>query len=210
MFFFYSRVSTAEQNPSRQLESFKTIGHLKPENVYIDKIQGNVPFFERPEAIKLFEAATVSLEDDTIVIDSIDRLGRNVIDILRTIQVFTDNSINLKSIKEGFQTMVDGHENPMAKIVISVMASIAELERNKIRERQAEGISIAKASGRYKGRKLGSRQSNEKLLSKHAIVVQKLKKGMTIQDIAALTKRSSKTIIKVKKIITQDKYTISA
>lgn len=201
MFFFYSRVSTAGQNSDRQLEAFKQHGGIDPKHVYLDKIQGNIPFFQRPEALRLFEAAGNSPEQHTVVIQSIDRLGRNLIDILRTIEVFTKNGINLRSIKEGFETMVNGQENPMAKIVISVMGSIAELERNKIKERQEEGIKLAKAKGKYKGRKIGTNQTPDKVISKYPLIAQKLKKGLSVRDIAAVTGNSTTTVIKVKKAL---------
>lgn len=202
MYFYYSRISTIGQNSSRQIANFKTHGHVNATNVFIDKIQGNVPFLERPEAVKLFVAATATqLNGRTIVIDSIDRLGRNLIDILKTIDVFTTNGINVKSLKEGFETLVDGKENAMAKMVISVMGSIAEMERNRIKERQNEGIVIAKAEGKFKGRKVGSVQSAQRLLERHPIIVQKLKKGMSIRDVAELTSTSTTTVNKVKKAL---------
>ena len=91
----------------------------------------------------------------TVVVDNIDRLGRNLLDILKAIDTFTRNSINLKFLKEGFETILDGKESPIAKIVISVMGSIAELERNRLRDRQSEGIVTAQANGKYRGRKAG-------------------------------------------------------
>ena len=203
MFLYYSRVSTVGQNSGRQLESFRVHGSLTTENVFIDKIQGNVPFFERPEAVKLFEVATTfhGTEPVTVVVDSIDRLGRNLLDILKTIDTFTRNSINLKFLKEGFETIINGKENPLAKIVISVMGSIAELERNRIKDRQSEGIAIAKAHGRFKGRKVGSVQSTQRLLERHAIIVQKLKKGMSVRDVAEISGKSTATVMKVKKVL---------
>jgi DNA invertase Pin-like site-specific DNA recombinase len=202
MYFYYSRVSTLGQNSSRQLASFKSHGYVTKENVFVDKIQGNVPFLERPEAVKLFDAITSSKETNrTIVIDSIDRLGRNLIDILQTIELFTSNKICVKSLKEGFETFIDGKENPMAKMVISVMGSIAEMERNRIKERQSEGITIAKAEGKFKGRKVGSIQTNERLLQRHPVIVQKLKKGLSIRDVAEITRASTTTINKVKKAL---------
>jgi DNA invertase Pin-like site-specific DNA recombinase len=202
MYFYYSRISTIGQNSSRQIANFKTHGHVNAKNVFIDKIQGNVPFLERPEAVKLFEAVTKdNLKGKTIVIDSIDRLGRNLIDILKTIEVFTNRGINVKSLKEGFETFIDGKENSMAKMVISVMGSIAEMERNRIKERQSEGITIAKAEGKFKGRKVGSIQSAQRLLERHPIIAQKLKKGMSIRDVAELTKASTTTVNKVRKAL---------
>jgi DNA invertase Pin-like site-specific DNA recombinase len=202
MYFYYSRISTISQNSSKQIANFKAHGHLTTKNVFVDKIQGNIPFFERPEAVKLYDAATIDQDGNvTIVVDSIDRLGRNLIDILKTIEIFTKNNINLKSLKEGFETLIDGKENPMAKLVCSVMASIAELERNKIKERTSEGIFLAKAQGKFKGRKVGSVQSTKKLLARYPLVVQKLKKNMEIRDISTLTGNSTTTIIKVKKAL---------
>jgi len=202
MYFYYSRISTIGQNSSRQIANFKTHGHVTPENIYIDKIQGNVPFLERPEASKLFDNVTsIEGQNKTIVIDSIDRLGRNLIDILKTIELLSKNDINVKSLKEGFETIIDGKENPMAKMVISVMGSIAEMERNRIKERQIEGISIAKAEGKFKGRKLGSVQSPEKLLERYPIIVQKLKKGLSIRDVAEITSASTTTVNKVRKAL---------
>lgn len=202
-YFFYSRVSTIGQNSSRQLENFRTFGHVSNENVFIDKVQGNIPFFERLEAIRLFETITLEKgEPTTLVIDSIDRLGRNLLDILKTIEVFNSNRVNIKSLKEGFETLLpDGKENAMARIVCSVMGSIAQMERERIKARTTEGIAIAKASGKYKGRKVGSIQSKERLLLRYEIIVKKLKKGITVRDISAMTNKSTATIMKVKKAI---------
>jgi DNA invertase Pin-like site-specific DNA recombinase len=167
----------------------------------VDKVQGNVPFLERPEAIKLYDALTSNPENCTLVVDSIDRLGRNLINVLSTIEMLTQNNINLKSLKEGLETLINGKENPIAKVVISVMGSIAEMERNRIKERTAEGIKIAKANGKFKGRKNGSVQSDEKLLQRHSLIVQKLKKKLVIRDIAEIANCSTTTVIKVKKVM---------
>ncbi len=202
--FFYSRISTITQNASRQISNFKSHPCFKPENVYVDKIQGNVPFLERPESAKLFDLVTSTDYQDkniTIVVDSIDRLGRNLVNTLQTIELFTKNRINLQSLKEGFETLIDGKENPIAKVVVSVMASIAEMERNRIKERTQEGIKIARAQGKFKGRKVGSTQSDERLLQRHPVVVEKLKKGLTIRDISSITQKSTATIMRVKKTL---------
>ena len=201
MKYFYSRVSTVGQNAARQKETFKKIEGYNPKNLFLDKIQGNTPFRERPEAQKLFDLAS-DTKGAIIIVDSIDRLGRNLIDILNTIELFTLSGINLRSLKEGFDTLLaNGKENPSAKLVISVMGSIAEMERNRIKERQAEGIAIARADGKFKGRKVGSVQTNNRLLERHPIVVQKLKKGLSVREIASITGKSTTTIMKVKKLI---------
>ncbi|WP_188373780.1 recombinase family protein [Winogradskyella haliclonae] len=206
MYYFYSRVSTVSQNTSRQVSNFKQHIGFNPANLYIDKVQGNVPFLERPEASKLFDHVTENYDGrPTIVVDSIDRLGRNLIDILRTIERLTANGINLKSIKEGFETLTDdGKENPTAKIVVSLMGSIAEMQRNIIKERTAEGIQIARAAGKFKGRKFGSVQSTSRLLERHPVIVKKLNKGLTVREVAEITGKSTTTVMKVRKVLKKD------
>lgn len=199
--FYYSRISSVGQNASRQIENFKKDGFVTADNVFIDKISGAVPFFERENAQKLFEAVTPNLSDVVVVIDSIDRLGRNLIDILNTINVFTKNNVSIRSLKEGFETMVDGKENASAMMVISVMGTVAQMERNRIKERQAEGITIARAKGAFKGRKLGSVQTTQKLLERHPLIVQKLQKGYTVREVSELTACSSTTVVKVRKAL---------
>lgn len=203
MYYFYSRVSTVGQNVSRQISNFKSYNQFAPENLYVDKVQGNVPFLERPEASKLYDRVTEhNIDNATIVVDSIDRLGRNLIDILQTIDRFTNNGINLKSIKEGFETLTeDGKENPTAKIVVSLMGSIAEMQRNIIKERTAEGIQIARAEGKFKGRKIGSVQSTSRLLERHPIIVKKINKGLSVREVAEITGKSTTTVMKVRKVL---------
>lgn len=204
MYYFYSRVSAISQNATRQqVNFFRQIPEFDAKNLFIDKIQGNVPFLERPEASKLFDITTNDTSSKrTIVIDSIDRLGRDLIDILSTIERFTKNGINLKSLKEGFETLLDnGKENPMAKMVVSVMGSIAEMERNRIKERQAEGIALAKALGKFQGRKIGSTISDVQILERHQIIVKKLKKELSVREVAEIVNCSTTTVMKVKKIL---------
>lgn len=203
MYYFYSRVSTVGQNVNRQISNFKSHQEFNPQNLFVDKVQGNVPFLERAEASKLYDSVTEQNADrPTIVVDSIDRLGRNLIDILKTIERFTANGINLKSIKEGFETLTeDGKENPTAKIVVSLMASIAEMQRNIIKERTAEGVQIARAAGKYRGRKLGSVQSSSRLLERHPNIVKKLNKGLTVREVAEIVGKSTTTVMKVKKVL---------
>jgi len=201
-FYFYSRTSTVLQNSARQIETFKSHEGFDPAKLFVERVQGNIPFLQRPEATKMFDEITNESERCTVVVDSIDRLGRNLIDILHTIDLFTKNHINLKSIKESFTTLLDnGHVNPMAQLVISCMGSIAEMNRNQIKTRAMEGIKVAQALGKFQGRKLGAVQSDEKLLNRHQTIVKKIQKGISIRDISEITGASSATICKVKKVM---------
>jgi len=206
IYYFYSRTSTVLQNSARQIETFKNQDGFDSSRLYIERIQGNVPFLERPEAVKMFDNITNQSERCTVVVDSIDRLGRNLLDILHTIELFTKNKINLKSIKEGFTTLLEnGDVNPMGQLVISCMGSISEMNRNQIKQRAMEGIKVAQALGKYSGRKVGAVQSDEKLLQRHQTIVKKIQKGFGVRDISAICGASSATIIKVKKVMVNRK-----
>lgn len=206
VFYFYSRTSTVLQNSARQIETFKSHEGFDPSRLFVERIQGNIPFMERSEAVRMFDELTNQSERCTVVVDSIDRLGRNLIDILHTIDLFTKNHINLKSIKEGFTTLLDnGDVNPMAQLVISCMGSISELSRIQIKEKSLEGIRVAQALGKYHGRKIGATQTDEKLLQRHQTIVKKLQKGISIRDISEITGASSATICKVKKVMANRK-----
>lgn len=206
IYYFYSRTSTVLQNSVTQIETFKSQDEFDSSRLFVERIQGNVPFKERPEAIKMYDEITSQSERCTVVVYSIDRLGRNLIDILHTIEMFTKNKINLKSIKEGFNTLLDnGDVNPMAQLVISCMGSIAEMNRNQIKMRALEGVKVAQALGKFGGRKVGAIQSDEKLLQRHQTIVKKIQRGVSVRDISAICGASSATIIKVKKVMTNRK-----
>jgi hypothetical protein len=90
-----------------------------------------------------------------LYVHQIDRLGRNLRDVLNTAHTFTVKASPICFIAQGLRTIdEDGKENPISKLIISILGTIGEMERNQIRERQLEGISIAKAQGRFLGRKI--------------------------------------------------------
>ncbi len=202
MNLFYTRCSTIQQNTDRVIETFKKIEGFSSQAYFFDKVQGNVPFFQREGASKLFDMATNIERDVQVYVDSVDRFGRDTIDILTSIALFSKNGISLTFIKEGFTTLNDkGEESEHAKLILTIMASIAQMERNRIKERTQEGIAIAKSKGKFTGRKVGSTQTDEKLLERHSLVVKKLQRGVVMRDINAITGISLPTIVKVKKVL---------
>jgi len=191
----YIRVSTTEQNTERQEQTdVKT---------YIDKCSGSIPFAERPKGSKLIELANDGKLDE-LQVHSIDRLGRNTLDVLTTIQSFTDLGVNVVSKKEGLSTLIDGKVNPVSKLIINILASVSEMELNNIKERQREGIAVAKAQGRYKAN--GGRkpvESGRVFLSKakNAICAKELKNGNSIRRSAKISGVSTTTAQKIKKLL---------
>ena len=136
----YVRVSTAEQNPARQMELMKSLG---VEKIYQEKRSGKNT--DRPQ---FNEMLSFLRDGDTLYVESFSRLSRSTRDLLSTVATLTERGVNLVSDKENFDT-----SSPQGKFVLTVFAALSEFERESILERQREGIEIAKAEGKYKGRK---------------------------------------------------------
>jgi DNA invertase Pin-like site-specific DNA recombinase len=186
----YIRVSTTEQNTDRQEFNGKS---------YIDKCSGSIAFKDRKEASKLLANDEVT----EILVHSIDRLGRNTIDIMQTIQDFTSRGINVISEKEGLSTLIDRKVNPVAKMIIGILGTLAEFELSRIKERQTEGIAKAKAKGVYSGRSIGSEEGIVQFTNKASTqgILKYLRLGESINRTALLSKTSTGKVKKVKKLI---------
>lgn len=191
----YIRVSTLDQNTERQ-----QVNSDKFQSVYIDKISGAIPFFERPQGKKLTKDITNSKVDE-VHISSIDRMGRNILDILTVSEFFNQNNVNLYVENIGMYSLVDGKPNPIFKMIISVLGNVAEMERTNMLERQRQGIEIAKAKGKYKGRLYGAVMNDEEFLKKYKKVKQELENGESLRRAAKLGECSLGTAQKVKRLI---------
>ena len=196
--FIYIRVSSEDQNPARQekeLKKWATSTGSKKTITVIEKISGSVPASDR----RLNEA--FDLEGiKRVVVKDIDRLGRDELDILQTIKAFTSKNINLTVTGLGLDSLLpNGKENPAFNIVRSVMATLAEMERKKIKERQREGIAIAKVKGTYKGRKRGTTYSDTQILNRYKPVVKQLKQNQSLRNTAKICGVSVNTVQKVKR-----------
>lgn len=147
----YVRVSSADQNEARQVEMLSGAGR-----VFMDKLSGKSA--DRPA---LAEMLAYVREDDTVRVASLDRLARNLDDLRRLVTELTGRGVRVEFVKEGLA--FTGEDSAMSKLLLSVMGAFAEFERSLIRERQAEGIAIAKVKGVYAGRKpaLGAEQVAE-------------------------------------------------
>lgn len=135
----YVRVSTFEQNEQRQLES------VKADKVFTDKASGKDTC--RPQLQALLDYVR---DGDTVVVHSLDRLARNLDDLRRLVQSLNAKEVKVQFLKENL--IFTGEDSPMSNLLLSVMGAFAEFERTLIRERQLEGISLAKKRGVYKGR----------------------------------------------------------
>lgn len=140
MRFGYQRVSTIDQNTERQLDG------VAVDRMYTDKASGKDA--NRPELERLLDNVR---DGDTIVVHSMDRLARNLEDLRRVVRELTAKGVAVEFHKENLK--FTGEDSPMNTLLLSMLAAVAEFERSMILERQREGIAIAKAKGKYKGRK---------------------------------------------------------
>jgi DNA invertase Pin-like site-specific DNA recombinase len=150
--FYYARVSTKEQNLDRQLEAFKKLG-ADDREIICDKESGKNLNRTGYQALK----NTLLRSGDILVIKSLDRLSRNKSDIKNELQYFKDNNIRLKVIDlpTTMMELPPGQDwifDMVNNILIEVLGTIAEHERQTIRERQREGIDAAKLKGKHLGR----------------------------------------------------------
>ncbi len=136
----YVRVSSFDQNPERQLE------HVEVDKVFTDKASGKDTQRSQLEALLAFVR-----EGDAVVVHSMDRLARNLDDLRRLVQGLTQRGVRIEFVKE--HLTFTGEDSPMANLMLSVMGAFAEFERALTRERQREGIALAKHRGAYRGRK---------------------------------------------------------
>ena len=139
----YIRVSTLDQSTSRQEEQLQG---FNLDTVFTDKASGKDT--DRPQ---LQLALKHCRKGDTLIVHSMDRLARNLDDLRAIVKQLTDAGVAVQFVKEAMT--FTGEDSPMSKLMLSVMGAFAEFERSLIRERQREGIAIAKTKGVYAGRK---------------------------------------------------------
>ncbi|SFN44922.1 recombinase family protein [Salegentibacter flavus] len=193
----YNRISSSNQKLERQLER-----NHPDEIIFNDVVSGAVAFKEREkgqELIKAIEEGSVNF----VSVTAVDRLGRSLSDLITTLEYFTENNVILRVDNLGLESMVDGKPNPVFKLILSVLGNVSEMERNSLRERQLEGIAVAKAKGVYKGRVRGSSMSEEEFLEKYKNVVKDVKNhpDLSLRKLAKLSEVSVGTVQRVKTIL---------
>src|SRR3984957_2771059 len=136
----YQRVSTVDQNTARQLDG------VELDKIFTDHASGKDT--NRPELARALEYVR---DGDVLVVHSMDRLARNLEDLRRIVMELTSSGVKVEFVKESLTFAAD--DTPMNTLLLSMLGAVAEFERSMILERQREGIALAKAAGKYKGRK---------------------------------------------------------
>ena len=196
MNILYTRVSTLDQKTDRQRVTEKDF-----DLVIEDKCSGAIPFFERTGGIEIKKLVDNGILK-SLSVWQIDRLGRDLRDIMNTIHYFNERNIVIYFVSQGLRTLDEkGEENPIAKMVYAILGVVAEMEKRNINERTREGIAIAKALGKYTGRKSGSKEDIHQFLSKpkNKKALDYVKKGYRNSEISKITGMSINTIVKIRK-----------
>lgn len=136
----YRRVSSLDQSTARQLDG------IRVDRCFTDQASGKDT--NRPQ---LRAALDYCREGDTLVVHSMDRLARSLVDLRQLVKDLTGQGIAVEFVKENLRFV--GDDAPIAVLLLSLLGAVAEFERSLILERQREGIAIAKAAGKYKGRR---------------------------------------------------------
>lgn len=175
----YKRVSTIEQNDSRQL-----VG-LELEKIFVDHASGKNTS-ERPQLQAMIEYIR---EGDEVYVHSMDRLARNLKDLLGLVEQIRNKGASVYFLKESLYIESQAQQSPMTTLMLSMMGAFAEFERSLILERQREGIALAKQKGLYKGRKPVSK---EKLKQAKDLLTQ----GQKVSAVARQTSLSRASLYK--------------
>lgn len=139
----YLRVSTGEQNVGAQRHSIEQTHNV--ETWFTDEgVSGGVKALQRPGFAELFKFIR---KGDTLIVPAVDRLGRNTIDVLNTVEALQSKGVSIVSLREGFDLSTS-----IGKAMLTMLAAVAELERSNIKTRQMAGIAKAKAEGKALGR----------------------------------------------------------
>jgi DNA invertase Pin-like site-specific DNA recombinase len=194
---FYSRVSTTDQCEDRQLQNTEGFDY-----VFVDKCSGLIPLFIRSKGSQI-----KNLIDQKklthLEVHSIDRLGRDTVSVITVWKLLTELGIRVVCRNPGFQNFtIDGKVDMFSELLLSILSTMSDFERKTIKERQKEGISIAKTKGIYRGRMVGTPESEEKFLQKKKslMIIRDLNTGYTFKEISERCRTSFSTIEKVKKL----------
>ncbi len=182
----YIRVSSEGQNIARQKKSLKEAGCTE---FYIEKLSG--ASMERPELQRMLEELN---KGDTIIIHEISRLSRSTKDLLTIVEIIQSKGAGLRSVSDKWLDLSD--DNPMSEFIFTIFSGLAQFERKMIKQRQKEGIEIAKSEGKFKGRKTKLIEGGKEEQRMKAII-EAYQQGKSINDIRTTFKVGTGTIYRL-------------
>jgi DNA invertase Pin-like site-specific DNA recombinase len=199
-----SRVSTVIQENKRQIQELSEYSSKmgwEVVKVFEETISGAKKNDERPilnEMIAFIKANDI----DKVLCWELYRIGRNSLEVLKTIQLLNENCISLYIKNYNIETLNDKCEvNPLSQFMVQILTSVSEMERTQIRSRIKSGYDSYRKNGGKVGRKEGYTKDKETLLAEHKDVAKLLRKKLSVRNIMDITGKSSGTVQKIKKLL---------
>ena len=200
----YARVSTQGQDYERQLAELREYARKMEYEVvmeFCEKVSGAKTVAERQALTELL-LFVESNKVDKVLIYECSRLSRRAIDFLTVIENLTAKKIGVYILQNGLETLLpNGRPNPIAQLVMGILAQFNSMERSLIRSRMESGYNHYRAIGGKVGRKEGYRKSEEAMKEQYKEEIKLLRKGLSLQNIYRITNTSPNTLLKLKKII---------
>lgn len=198
----YARVSTNGQDYERQLDELRSYSDRMGYEIvqeFSEKISGARKIEERAALTDLLDYVE-NHEVNKVLIYECSRLSRRAVDFLTVIEQLSEQGVSVYIHQNGLETLQpDGHPNPIAQLVLGILAQFNSVEKSLIRSRMSSGYNHFRANGGKVGRKAGYRKSDEKLKEEYAGVIKQLRKGYPIRMVAKNEGVGVSTVQRVKK-----------
>lgn len=199
----YSRVSTQGQDFNRQIDELRAYAISQSwtvDAIFAEKISGAKKNDERLELSRMMDYIDAH-QVDKVLIWELSRLGRNTIEVLKTIELLNEAKVSLFIKNYNIETLdADGKPNVMAQFLITILAEIARMERSTIKERMDSGYKQFRSLGGKVGRKEGYTKSSDMYRNEYSDIIRLLKKGLSLRNVAKLTNHSLNTVSKCKRL----------
>lgn len=196
----YARVSTAGQDYDRQLAELRQYADRMGYDVvktFSEKISGAKKVEERQAMTELLNYVEVNKVDKVLIYEC-SRLSRRAVDFLSIIEIFNEKKISLYIHQNGLETLLpNGKINPIATLVLGILAQFNGMERSLIRSRMESGYNNYRNNGGVVGRKTGYRKTSEQMKEEYAEEIRLLKKGYSLRNISKITHTSVNTLRKL-------------
>lgn len=196
----YARVSTASQDYDRQRAELKQYADRMGYDVvkiFSEKISGAKKVEERQAMTELLNYVEINKVDKVLIYEC-SRLSRRAVDFLSIIEIFNENKISLYIHQNGLETLLpNGEINPIATLVLGILAQFNSMERSLIRSRMESGYNNFRNKGGVVGRKTGYRKTTEQMREEYAEEIRLLKKGYSLRNISKITHTSVNTLRKL-------------
>lgn len=196
----YARVSTQGQDYDRQLAELRQYADRMGYEViktFSEKISGAKKVEERQAMSELLVYVETNKVDKVLIYEC-SRLSRRAVDFLSIIEIFNEKKISLYIHQNGLETLLpSGEVNPIATLVLGILAQFNSMERSLIRSRMESGYNNFRNNGGVVGRKTGYRKTTEQMKEEYAEEIRLLKRGYSLRNIAKITSTSVNTLRKL-------------